>query len=85
MVQGNAEALGVEAIGDLLAGAERGQHQLDGIGAGIAAAERLGLVEGEAEIADRRLAAQARQLTRRRGEGCGALAWDSAASCSGWW
>ena len=53
MVQGDAETLGIEAIGDLLAGAERGQHQLDGVGAGIAAAERLGLVEGQAEIADR--------------------------------
>src|SRR5215469_10934949 len=31
MVQGNAEGLGIEAVSDLLAGAERGQDQLDGV------------------------------------------------------
>src|SRR5215472_18016064 len=69
VVQRDAEGLGIEAVGDLLAGAERGQDQFDGVRPRIPAAECRGLIECEAEIADRRLAAKPRQLTGRCGEG----------------
>ena len=65
----NAECRGIGAIGDLLAGAERGQHQFDRIGAFVGAAEAGRLVDGDAMLAQRRLGMEALAQLRAAGKG----------------
>src|SRR5229473_3252515 len=59
----NTQRLGIGSVGDFLARGECAQNEFDRIRAGVGAAERFRLIDGQAELADFRLAPQPFDLT----------------------